>query len=104
MLNVMTKTAREEILSAYDQETLRDIATYGCSSGLAREHVYYSETGDFFKKHEDEIEDYLANYLGEEWIQLICKDPWTVSGVQTLINQIVWAYIEAVAQEATNDV
>lgn len=102
MLNVMTafKTARDEILSSYDKSTLRDIANYGCESGCASEHIYYSQTDAFFKRHEDEIEDYLAISLGEDWLQQISSDPTKVAGIQTLINQIVWVYVEAIAHEA----
>jgi hypothetical protein len=95
------QTAKASILETYNKQELRDIANHGCITGAATEHIYYSETEAFFNAHTDEIEDHLADMLGEDWLQQIAADPSTVAGIQTLINQIVWAYIESIAQSAT---
>jgi hypothetical protein len=99
MLNVMTKpaTAREVILSTYDTEILKDIAEHGCQSGCAREHIYYHETEHFYDQHQDEIESYFWEIYGDEYLEHFAKD---CASMQRLKNNLTWAFIEAVAQEA----
>lgn len=95
------QTAREILLQTYDKEELRDIANHGCITGAAIDHIYYTQTEEFFNSHTDEIEDHLADMLGEDWLQQIAADTNTVAGIQTLINQIVWVYIELIAQSVS---
>ena len=51
----MTFSAIKSVQSSYDIDTLREIVEHGCASGVAHDHIYYSETLAFFDNYEDEI-------------------------------------------------
>ncbi len=87
-------TAVQSILESYDLETLRDIAEHGCASGCAREHIYYSETSEFYDKYEDEINAYAKDVLGDEFLSMFAKD-----SVLSMINNLVWFFIESIASD-----
>ena len=89
-------TAVESILKSYDLETLRNIAEHGCASGCAGEHIYYSETSDFYDKYEDEINDYLTNIFGDNFMFDICTDCHDMTDMK---NKLVWSFIELVASD-----
>lgn len=99
MIAILTKTAREEILSTYDGEQLQDIAAYGCSSGCASSHICYSETEDFFNKHEDEIENHFLDLMGDNYLAEFAAN---VASMQGLKNVLVWAFIESIAEETAS--
>lgn len=90
-------TAQAEILSMYDKEQLHDIAEHGCASGCASQHIYYSDTLSFFDKHEEEIQDDLQSRYGDDFLVLFAKD---IQDVSIMKNNMVWAYIEGVANDA----
>lgn len=91
------KSAFETIREAYDIETLREIEEYGCSSGVAHDHIYYSDTLTFFDHFEDEIIEYIADMLGGEFNEeLWNNNPCNWIGYK---NDTVWAYIELVASQ-----
>ena len=97
VLITMTETlsALETIKKEYDIDTLRDIRDHGCSSGVAYNHIYYTETVSFFDKHEDEIIEYIADTLGGDINEDIWnRNPNHINGYK---NDIVWTYIELVA-------
>ena len=50
---------RAELLTCYETETLQEIASHGCSSGVCSEHIYYGDTIAFFDKYEGEILDLI---------------------------------------------
>ena len=56
----MKETAYNSVQSSYDIDTLKDIVEHGCSSGVAHDHIYYSETLSFFDNYEDEIIEIIA--------------------------------------------
>lgn len=87
-------TAVESILKSYDLETLRNIAEHGCVSGCAFDHIYYHETAQFYELHEDEINDYARDCFGDDFLS-----NFAVDSVQTLINNIVWFFVESVAAD-----
>ena len=88
-------SAYETIKKEYDIDTLREISQHGCKSGCANNHIYYNQTNDFFDIHEDEIIEYLADtYGGEVSEEIWNNNPCNLVGYK---NQIVWAYVEAVA-------
>ena len=87
-------TAVQSILKSYDLETLRDIAEHVCASGCAREHIYYSETTEFYDNHEREINAYAEDCFGDEFLSIFAKDDIT-----SLKNNIVWFFIESVASD-----
>ena len=88
-------SAFDTIKNEYDINTLRDIRDHGCSSGVAYNHIYYTETVSFFDKHEDEIIEYIADTLGGDINEDIWnRNPNHINGYK---NDIVWTYIELVA-------
>mgnify|MGYP003134096008 FL=1 len=94
-LNIGLNTAEEEIRSAYDYETAKEIVEHGCVSGVAHDHIYYSDTCNFFDQYEDEIIEYIADTLGGEfneelWINNSCN----IDGYK---NDTVWCYVELIA-------
>lgn len=91
------KTAQEEILQTYDRLQLRDISEYGCATGCASAHIYYSQTLPFFSEHEEEIQDDLMSRYGDEFLTLFARD---VQDIATMQNNMVWDYIESVACNA----
>jgi len=89
--------AFETIKETYDIETLRDIEEYGCSSGVAHDHIYYSDTLPFFDHFEDEIIEYIADTLGGEFNEeLWTNNPCDLIGYK---NDTVWCFIELVASQ-----
>ena len=91
------KSAYETIKETYDIETLREIEEYGCSSGVAHDHIYYSDTLNFFDHFEDEIIEYIADTLGGEFNEeLWNQNPCDFIGYK---NDTVWCFIELVASQ-----
>ena len=60
----MSKDAFNTVKESYDIDTLREIVEHGCASGVAHQHIYYSDTIKFFDNYEDEIIEYIADTLG----------------------------------------
>ena len=88
-------SAFDTIKNEYDIDTLREIRDHGCSSGVANNHIYYTQTRDFFDKHEDEMIEYIADTLGGEINEDIWeRNPNHINGYK---NDLVWTYIELVA-------
>ena len=91
------KSAKQTIKETYDLETLREIEEYGCSSGVAHDHIYYSDILPFFDHFEDEIVEYIADMLGGEVNEEIwCGNPCNIIGYK---NDTVWTYIHLVASD-----
>ena len=89
--------AFETIRNTYDIETLREIRDHGCASGVAHDHVYYSDTLTFFDHFEDEIIEYIADTLGGEFNEhLWIENPCNITGYK---NDTVWCYVELVADQ-----
>ena len=87
-------TAVQSILASYDLQDLKTIAEHGCVSGCAFEHIYYHETSQFYELHEDEINDYARDCFGDDFLS-----HFAVDSVSTLINNIVWFFVESVAAD-----
>ena len=91
------KSAYETIQDVYDIETLTAIRDHGCVSGVAHDHIYYSDTEKFYDEHSEEIIEYIADTLGGEHNEQIWNDnPLFVEGFK---NDMVWTFIEIVAGE-----
>ena len=91
------KSAYETIQDVYDIDTLREIRDHGCVSGVAHDHIYYSDTEKFYDQHSEEIIDYIADTLGGEHNEeLWNNNPLFVEGFK---NDMVWTFIEIVAGE-----
>ena len=87
-------TGVQSILKSYDLETLREIAEHGCASGCATDHIYYSETSEFYDEHEDEINAYAEDCFGDEFLSTFAKD-----SITSLKNNLVWFFVESVASD-----
>ena len=95
------KTAFDTIKETYDIETLREIRDHGCASGVAHDHIYYSDTLKFFDTYEDEIIEYIADTLGGEFNEeLWTNNPCNITGYK---NDTVWCFIELVADQLINE-
>jgi len=93
---LMQLPAVKDIVSTYDMGTLRDIANYGCASGSAYQHLYYNQTWDFFMSYEDDIEDYLSDMYGDDWLEVFARE---TTSIRQQVNLIVWSYINAIASD-----
>ena len=93
--------AFETIRNTYDIETLREICDHGCASGVAHDHIYYSDTLTFFDHFEDEIIEYIADTLGDEFNEeLWNNNPCNYIGYK---NDTVWCFIELLADQLINE-
>ena len=95
-ITMNSNSAVQSILDSYDLEQLKDIAEHGCVSGCAREHIYYTETSAFFDKFEDEIEEYMLDNFGDDFMITSAQGCQSITDMK---NKIVWTFIELVAQE-----
>ena len=93
----MMETAFDSVRDSYDIDTLREIRDHGCASGVAHAHIYYSDTIKFFDEYEDEIIEYIADYLGGEFNEhLWNENPCNINGYK---NDTTWCYVELVADQ-----
>ena len=79
-----------------DESEVRDVASYGCISGVSG-FIYYRETIAFFDEHESDIEQWLLNDH-EFSLADFCKD---VESVDQLKNAMVWMAVDLYCQERT---
>ena len=94
------KSAQDIILEDYDMDTLKDIAQHGCVTGVASGFIYYHETVEFFDAHEDEIESYIEEVFGSDYLTHFAKD---VCDMTQLKNALVWCFVELVASNAIEE-
>ena len=93
----MTNYAFNSVKESYDIDTLREIVEHGCVSGVAHDHIYYSETISFFDNNEDEIIEYIADSIGDEINEeLWNSNPCNITGYK---NATVWTFVELVASQ-----
>ena len=94
-IQTYNQSAFDYIKEQYDIDTLRDIRDHGCASGVANNHIYYTQTVKFFDDNEDELIEYIADTLGGEINEeLWHNNPCNITGYK---NDIVWTFIELVA-------
>ena len=91
--------AVESILHTYDSEELSDIAEHGCVSGCASSHIYYSATTEFYDDFESDINDYLSEVFGDNFMWELCSDSHDMTDMK---NKLVWTFIELVASDYIN--
>ena len=97
----MTNYAFNSVKESYDIDTLREIVEHGCVSGVAHDHIYYSETLSFFDNYEDEIVEYIADTLGGEFNEeLWTNNPCNITGYK---NDTVWTFVELVASQLVDE-
>ena len=90
--------AIQEIKESYSLEELKEIADYGCSSGVCHEHIYYGDTNKFFETYEDEIVEYIESGYGTEFLVGMFRD--ADACLNAYKNNVVWTFIEMVAMQA----
>ena len=97
----MTQHAFNSVKESYDIDTLREIVEHGCQSGVAHDHIYYSDTLTFFDHFENEIIEYIADTLGDEFNEeLWNKNPCNWTGYK---NDTVWTFVELVASQLVDE-
>ena len=92
---------RDELLTTYDAETLQEIASYGCKSGVCSEHIYYADTIAFFDKYEAEILDLIHIRYGVDELVSIFKRSEACYDMYR--NECTWFFIENVALDVIQD-
>ena len=96
-----SKTAFDTIKDQYDIDTLREIMTHGCSSGIATNHIYYSETVSFFDEYEVEIIEHVSENLGEDYLVDVFKN--SNADITSYKNDICWCFVELVAMQLVDE-
>ena len=92
----------DEIIAAYDKETMEEIVTHGCQSGVCSQHIYYGDTIKFFDNYEEEIMDYFTDNYDADFLVNIFKD--ADANLRFYKNNVAWAYIEAVCVDVLSEV
>ena len=88
---------RDELLSVYDHESLQEIASHGCKSGVCSQHIYYGDTIAFFDKYEGEILDLIHIRYGSDTLVDIFKQHDACYDAYR--NDCCWLFIENVATD-----
>ena len=90
----------------FDIDELNDIVNYGMSQGVSG-FTYFHETVDKFDEHDDEIQDYLSDWVydnigdGKSSFAYFAPD---AEDITQLKNKLVWSYVELKAQDILNTV
>ena len=92
----------DEIIAAYDKETMEEIVTHGCQSGVCSQHIYYGDTIKFYDNYEEEIMDYFTDYYDTDFLVNLFKDADADLGCYK--NAVTWAYIEAISVDVLSEV
>ena len=79
-----------------DESEVRDVASYGCISGVSG-FIYSRETIAFFNQHQSDIENWLLSDH-EFTLADFCKN---AEDVDQLKNAMVWAAVDLYCQERT---
>jgi hypothetical protein len=79
----------------FDIDELKDIVNYGMSAGVSG-FIYYRETTDKFDAHDDEIQEYLSDWvhdngMGQSSFAYFAPD---AEDITQLKNKLVWSYVE----------
>ena len=92
---------RKQLLTDYDQQTLQEIASHGCVSGVCSQHIYYADTIAFFNKYEAEILSEITEILGVDTLVDIFKEHDACYDAYR--NDAVWTFIEFVAMDVVTE-
>ena len=98
----MTRTAFDVIKNDYTIEELNDIVEHGCVSGCASNHIYYADTVSFYDEYSDDINDYIRDAIGSEFLtETFDNNEGNLTGYK---NDIVWTFIELYAMELIDNI
>lgn len=97
----MSNTFKKWMSEQYDTDTMQEIATHGCISGIAHGLIYYTETTAIYDQYAEEIHRVYGDYVAEigESVAYVVKNMGEVSMFK---NALVWFVAELYAQELTN--
>jgi|TARA_B100000085_G_scaffold215395_1_gene199675 lipopolysaccharide biosynthesis protein len=90
--------AHDYLCDTYDMDALNDIAKYGCMSGAAHDHIYYTDTVEFFDQYEERIMDDFEMIFGESIMDAAVKAG--MDTIQSIKNWCTWWFIEEYAVNA----
>ena len=90
-----------EIANTYDTETMQEIVSNGCQSGVCSQHIYYADTISFFDKYEAEILSEITEILGVDTLVDIFKEHDACYDAYR--NDAVWTFIELVAMDVVTE-
>ena len=93
--------AFDSIKSQYDIDTLREIYNHGCVSGVAHNHIYYTETVQFFDDNEEEIISFISDTMGDDYPSEVFKN--SDNCLTSYKNDIVWTFVELVAMQLVDE-
>jgi len=98
----MTDSPFDVIKNQYTIDELNDIVEHGCASGCASNHIYYSDTVSFYDKYSDDINDYIRDAIGSEFLtETFDNNEGNLIGYK---NDIVWTFIELYAMELIDNI
>ena len=109
MINTMEDTATRTwtiLDQEFELDQLYDIANHGMSGGVSG-FIYYHENVKHFDDHDDEIQDYLSDWVhdniggDESSFSYFAKD---VEDITQLKGKLVWAYVELKAHDILTQV
>ena len=98
----MTQSPFDVIKNDYTIDELNDIVEHGCASGCASHHIYYSDTVSFYDQYSDDINDYIRDAIGSEFLtETFDNNEGNLTGYK---NDIVWTFIELYAMELIDNI
>ena len=98
----MTDSPFDVIKNQYTIDELNDIVEHGCVSGCASHHIYYSDTVSFYDAYSDDINDYIRDAIGSEFLtETFDNNEGNLTGYK---NDIVWTFIELYAMELIDNI
>ena len=98
----MTDSPFDVIKNQYTIDELNDIVEHGCASGCASNHIYYTDTVSFYDAYSDDINDYIRDAIGSEFLtETFDNNEGNLTGYK---NDIVWTFIELYAMELIDNI
>ena len=98
----MTQSPFDVIKNQYTIDELNDIVEHGCASGCASNHIYYTDTVSFYDAYSDDINDYIRDAIGSEFLtETFDNNEGNLTGYK---NDIVWTFIELYAMELIDNI
>jgi hypothetical protein len=103
------KTFKEWITENYDQDELKEIAQHGCASCCPGGLIYYHETAKAYEAYSEEIWASMGDIMDSLGCSTVLELLASFNGAKqvnndsTFKNMMVWAYVEEIARNATEE-
>jgi hypothetical protein len=98
----MTDSPFDVIKNQYTIDELNDIVEHGCASGCASNHIYYTDTVSFYDKYSNDIDDYITDAIGLEFLtETFDNNEGNLTGYK---NDMCWTFIELYAMELIDNI